>query len=139
MQTPKLSFRHMNDDHKVYIITKRHNNVRKGIIANKIYTEPFTNSNGEVGNAVVAYCTTDMCDMKKMNIDQPISEYEYMVETTEVVLKDLKGVCNMIKLPLTVVVSSYCDLQDKELTNEIYYYQGREDDEYISALRKLMS
>jgi hypothetical protein len=129
----------MSDNQKVYVITKRHNNVRKGIIANQIYTEPFTNSRGEVNNVVVAYGTNHMCEMKKINIIQPVDEYEYVVEMTEVELKDLKGVCNMMKLPLTVVVSSYCDLKDKNVTNELYYYQGREDDEYINELRKLMS
>jgi hypothetical protein len=129
----------MSDNQKVYVITKRHHNVRKGIIANQIYTEPFINSRGEVNNAVLAYAANHICEMKKINIIQPVDEYEYMVEMTEVELKDLKGVCSMMKLPLTVVVSSYCDLKDKNVTNELYYYQGREDDEYINELRKLMS
>jgi len=134
----KFTFRYIPNNSKVYVISKAVNPqalTTKGIFQSMVYTEPFMGADDMIRNAVLAYQDESVCCMM-LNLMKEEKEMKD-VESKELDLIDLKGYCDSIAMPLTVLLSVHCDIESKSENREVYFYEGRTRPDNEFTFKKL--
>ena len=124
------TFRYLSPDAKVYLINKSISGDKKSLQRSHIYSELF----GE-RNAVIAYADKDMCERKVNELLAPLNSGSIYAE--KVTLLDLEGHCNVLNMPLNVVLDEYCDFEEEVECREVFFYDNKKyDDEYSHLFKK---
>lgn len=117
-----FSYRFLNKKSKVYFITKK--NAPDVITTRQLYTVPFKNKEtDEVRNVVLGY----------INKSYGVGLYEELCKTHDDImlnsmdLDEFQYRSQLMKLPLVVMMNSYCDVRDHEVYFELYYNKNEID------------
>lgn len=147
MFTKKYIYTYIKPDTNVYFISSKivQPEYKKYSMKGLIYSEPYGTKKNEEVNAVIAYDDVDRCLLKKAELLQ-INEIRKglcedcetddenceCIEIRDMQLLDMQTYCNELRMPLNVIINTYCNLDDKIEYNEIYFYKYKGDDEYMN-------
>lgn len=130
--TKSYTYRYLRPENKVYLINKRDQD-RLFLRHSLVYSNKYGDK-----NAVVAYINEDICFNKFLEISKDLitkDGVENNIFIDSVLLEDLKVHCNMLKMPLTVVLNEYCDIDERIEYTEVYLYKNK--DETLNMYQKL--
>jgi hypothetical protein len=130
MIAKKYFYTYIRPDTNVYFISSKlsHQEHKKYSMKGQIYSEPYWNNENEAVNAVIAYSNYEQC-VQKMNI---LELENKDCEVRDMKIIDIQTYCNELRMPLNVIINSFCNIDDKIEYNEIYFYKYKRDDEYMN-------
>ncbi len=118
------TFKYLSPNENVYVIKKR---AIHGAHRGFYYSEPY--KRGDVRNVVLAYKDKTMIHSRMKEI---MNDMEVDIYVDKVQLIDLEGYCAELQMPLNVVLNEYCDVSDRKIYKEIFYFENKVDDEYTT-------
>jgi hypothetical protein len=127
----QYSFRFLADSRPVFYINKMAKCQPRNFYSSLLYTEPFySKERDEVRNVIVGYTSKGIGASKLAEVlreDTSIrgADNDYLVTMEKMPLEHFKHLSSVLKIPLVVIVNSFCDMEDQTEHYELYYHYNQ--------------
>lgn len=122
------SYRYIDGRKKVYTIGRNPKEVQyRHFYKVELYTRPLYNPNKkDVRNALVAFNSQSQGEnvvaelLSRTDLPDTRASHDLIVEGIK--LDDLKYLSSVLKMPLIVLMNSFCNVEDQDVHHEVFYY-----------------